>query len=219
VWTGVTRVTRPISEADCASQHFAAGYSSCGLRPSARPFGFEDAEERTFIQQQGSKALEPLLYRGDAQFDYLIIPFLHPSRGAVDKSQWCASQLLICLCVVGSETFSLVNRAEKALQWRNDLDLDHHTHTQPVSNDFGRVGSKWFGERFLKHKLGAKSFGSVPTAIGTVTRLACARLREAGLSPEPLLAQAGLTLEQIKDRRARISVERQIRLLNLAAGE
>jgi AraC-like DNA-binding protein len=70
----------------------------------------------------------------------------------------------------------------------------------------------------LKHKLGAKSFGSVPTAIGTVTRLACARLREAGLSPEPLLAQAGLTLEQIKDRRARISVERQIRLLNLAAG-
>ena len=59
----------------------------------------------------------------------------------------------------------------------------------------------------LQDKRYPKSFGSVPTAMGTITRLACTRLKEAGLSPEPLLAQAGLTVEQIKDRRARVSVE------------
>jgi AraC-like DNA-binding protein len=75
----------------------------------------------------------------------------------------------------------------------------------------------WRGECFLQHDLEVKSIGSVPTAIGTITRLACARLREAGLSPVPLLAQAGLSVEQINDRRSRVSVESQIRLLNLAA--
>ena len=69
----------------------------------------------------------------------------------------------------------------------------------------------------LQDKRHPKSFGSVPTALGTITRLACTRLQKAGLSPEHLLVQAGLTVEQIKDGRARVSVERQIRLLNLAA--
>jgi AraC-like DNA-binding protein len=69
----------------------------------------------------------------------------------------------------------------------------------------------------LLHKLDAKSLGSVPTAMGTITRLACTHLAEAGVSPEQLLAQAGLTVEQIKDHRARVNVECQIRLLNLAA--
>jgi AraC-like DNA-binding protein len=83
--------------------------------------------------------------------------------------------------------------------------------------DFLPAGLKWCGAGFLQDKRYPTSFGSVPTAIGTITRLACTRLQEAGLSPKPLLAQAGLTVEQIKDRRARVSVERQIRLLNLAA--
>ena len=50
-----------------------------------------------------------------------------------------------------------------------------------------------------------------------LTRLACTRLQEAGLGPVQLLARAGLTIEQIKDHRARVSVACQIRLLTLAA--
>jgi hypothetical protein len=61
------------------------------------------------------------------------------------------------------------------------------------------------------------SLSSLPTAIGSIARYACARVEEAGLKPEPLLAEAGLAPEQIKDRSARIDVRHQIRFLDLAA--
>jgi AraC-like DNA-binding protein len=67
------------------------------------------------------------------------------------------------------------------------------------------------------HKLDSRRFGSFTTAIGTLTRLACARVQAAGIKPEPLLTEAGLTLEQIRDRSARLSVRHQIRFLNIAA--
>ena len=70
---------------------------------------------------------------------------------------------------------------------------------------------------FLQHKLDTKSFGSVPTAMGIMTRLACARLKEAGIEPEPLLSQAGLPVEQVRDRSARLSARHQISFLNIAA--
>jgi AraC-like DNA-binding protein len=67
------------------------------------------------------------------------------------------------------------------------------------------------------HKLDDRSFSSFPTAMGSITRLACARVQAAGIKPEPILAEAGLTFEQIKERNARLSVRRQIMFLNLAA--
>jgi AraC-like DNA-binding protein len=61
-------------------------------------------------------------------------------------------------------------------------------------------------------------FNSVPSATGGITRLACARMREAGVQLAPLLSRAGLALEQIDDRGARLKVQSQIRFLELAAG-
>lgn len=71
--------------------------------------------------------------------------------------------------------------------------------------------------KILHCKLDAAKFSSFPTAIGRIARLARARVQAAGINPEPLLEEAGLTDEQIKDRGARLSVQRQIRFLDLAA--
>lgn len=57
----------------------------------------------------------------------------------------------------------------------------------------------------------------MPSATGGIARLVCARLREAGVPLGPLLSRAGLTAEQIDDRKARLQVASQIRLLELAA--
>jgi AraC-like DNA-binding protein len=67
------------------------------------------------------------------------------------------------------------------------------------------------------HKLDSRHFDSFPTAMGILTRLACARVQAAGIKPEPLLTEAGLPLEQVKDRSARLSVRHQIKFLNLAS--
>ena len=58
---------------------------------------------------------------------------------------------------------------------------------------------------------------SMPSASGGVARLACARLRERGIAVLPLLSKAGLGIEQIDDRGARIKVRSQIKLVQLAA--
>src|SRR5262249_22669521 len=62
-----------------------------------------------------------------------------------------------------------------------------------------------------------KHLGALPTTIGKITRLAYARAQAAGIEPEPLLRKAGLTKQQIEDHGARLSVQRQINFLNLAA--
>jgi len=56
-----------------------------------------------------------------------------------------------------------------------------------------------------------------PSTAGIMTRQACARLTAAGIELAPLLAQAGLTPEQIEDRTSRFPVQSQIKLLQLAA--
>jgi AraC-like DNA-binding protein len=71
----------------------------------------------------------------------------------------------------------------------------------------------------ILHDIHPKRLGAVPTAKGTVTRLAYARAREAGLELDPLLKRAGLTHQQIEDRSARITVRRQIQFLNLVAND
>jgi len=59
--------------------------------------------------------------------------------------------------------------------------------------------------------------GAIPTAMGSLTRLAYARALQAGVAPAPLLAKAGLTEAQMLDHAARIEVRHQIEFLNLVA--
>jgi AraC-like DNA-binding protein len=69
----------------------------------------------------------------------------------------------------------------------------------------------------LHRKLDIGGFSSLPTAMGGITRLACARVQTARINLETLLAEAGLTLGQIKERGTRLNVRSQIKFLNLAA--
>jgi len=59
--------------------------------------------------------------------------------------------------------------------------------------------------------------GSIPSATGTLTRLAYAHAKMSGIDPRPLLKGANLTLQQIKDPNLRLKVKDQIRFLNLIA--
>jgi AraC-like DNA-binding protein len=58
---------------------------------------------------------------------------------------------------------------------------------------------------------------SIPSAGGAISRLVCAQLREANIPLSPLLAKAGLTVEQIDDDSARLKASSQVRFLALAA--
>jgi len=63
----------------------------------------------------------------------------------------------------------------------------------------------------------ARRLGGLPSAAGGITRLAYMQARAAGLDVDPLLEQAGLTLEVIEDPGLRVKVRDQIRFLNLVA--
>ena len=63
----------------------------------------------------------------------------------------------------------------------------------------------------------AQRLDRVPTTPGAITRLACARAREAGIALEPLLQKAGLTVRQAEDLAVRLPVRAQIRFLELAS--
>ena len=58
---------------------------------------------------------------------------------------------------------------------------------------------------------------SMPSASGGIARLVCARLRERSIPVAPLLSKAALSVEQIDDSSARVKVQSQIRILDLAA--
>jgi AraC-like DNA-binding protein len=58
----------------------------------------------------------------------------------------------------------------------------------------------------------------LPSAAGTITRLAYARAKASGVDMQALLPKAGLTLEQINNSSVRLRVRDQIRFLNLVAG-
>jgi len=68
------------------------------------------------------------------------------------------------------------------------------------------------------HSPYVRHLGALPSATGGIARLACAKLKNAKVEPEPLLKKAGLTLSQIDDQNFRLKVRDQIRFLNLAAG-
>lgn len=64
-----------------------------------------------------------------------------------------------------------------------------------------------------------ENFRSIPSASGGIARLACARMRELGKDVVPVLARAGLTVEEVDDRTSRVQVPAQIKVLELAAEE
>jgi AraC-like DNA-binding protein len=64
---------------------------------------------------------------------------------------------------------------------------------------------------------GAPRFGTLPDAIGTLTRLAYAHAKARAIDLTPLLAKANLTLQQIKNVQVRLRVRDQIGFLNLVA--
>ena len=57
----------------------------------------------------------------------------------------------------------------------------------------------------------------MPSATGGIARLVCTRLRAAGIPLAPLLSRAELTVEQIDDPGVRLTVQSQIKLLELAS--
>jgi Arabinose-binding domain of AraC transcription regulator, N-term len=65
--------------------------------------------------------------------------------------------------------------------------------------------------------LDRRHLASQPDALGVATRLAAEHLREAGISLDPLLRSAGLTISQINAKDTRIGVASQITFLQLAA--
>lgn len=58
---------------------------------------------------------------------------------------------------------------------------------------------------------------SAPSATGGIARQVYSRMRKAGIQATPLLTKAGLSIEQISDRNARLKVRSQIKFLELAA--
>jgi len=62
-----------------------------------------------------------------------------------------------------------------------------------------------------------RRFGALPSAVGTIARLAYADIATAGIDTGPLLKKAGLTPQQIDDPTVRLNVRDQISFLNLAA--
>lgn len=60
---------------------------------------------------------------------------------------------------------------------------------------------------------------SIPSATGGIARLAYERLRDAGIDPTAIVLDAGLTVEDILDRKRRLEAGAQMKLLDLGARE
>jgi AraC-like DNA-binding protein len=95
-----------------------------------------------------------------------------------------------------------------------------------IRASFGRARSSFVSRRIVEIETGIDKFvaGSnprrrtaAPSTAGIMTRQACARVAAAGIDPAPLLAKAGLTVEQIADRNTRFDAQSQITFLELAA--
>ena len=69
----------------------------------------------------------------------------------------------------------------------------------------------------VRRDAGRKQFATIPRASGGIARLAYARAEEAGIALSSLLSASGLTIAQIENRRERLKVKAQIRLLGLVA--
>src|SRR5215469_16391604 len=65
----------------------------------------------------------------------------------------------------------------------------------------------------------AKVLTSIPSSTGGIARLACDRLREAGVDLAPVMSGAGLTTEDVSDHKRRLDASAQVRVLELAASQ
>ncbi|MBR0796977.1 AraC family transcriptional regulator ligand-binding domain-containing protein [Bradyrhizobium jicamae] len=65
----------------------------------------------------------------------------------------------------------------------------------------------------------ANALPSIPTSAGGIARLACTRLRDARVDLAPIVSAAGMTIDDIEDRKRRIDARAQIKLLEHAARE
>jgi len=59
----------------------------------------------------------------------------------------------------------------------------------------------------IERSSGRRRSAPAPLTAGVMTRQACARVAAAGVELAPLLAQAGLTMEQIADRDSRFRAQ------------
>ena len=64
---------------------------------------------------------------------------------------------------------------------------------------------------------GFQRVGTCSSAAGKLSRLACARAREAGIDVVPLMAKAGVTSRQVEDDDVWLAVQGQIKFLDLIA--
>lgn len=69
----------------------------------------------------------------------------------------------------------------------------------------------------LARKSGFRQIGMRRSAAGTLSRLACARARAAGIEVAPLMEKAGVTSRQVEDDNVRLAVPGQIKFLQLIA--
>lgn len=65
----------------------------------------------------------------------------------------------------------------------------------------------------------ANGLSSIPSSTGGIARLACDRLRNAGIDPAPVMLGAGTTIEEVQNRQRRLDASTQLRILELAAKE
>ena len=66
-------------------------------------------------------------------------------------------------------------------------------------------------------KLRIKSLGTLPSATGRMVRLACDQAKTVGIDVGPMLKEAGISSQQIRNTEERIRVRDQIHFLNLVA--
>jgi AraC-like DNA-binding protein len=69
----------------------------------------------------------------------------------------------------------------------------------------------------LRNEAGGGRLSTLPTATGTITRLAYECAQRAGIEILPILTKAGLTVREVQDRDTRLRVSRQIAFLMLTA--
>jgi len=69
----------------------------------------------------------------------------------------------------------------------------------------------------LVRKSSFQRVGTGPSAAGTLSRLACARAKEAGIDVAPLMAKAGVTSRQVEDDNVWLTVRGQLKFLELIA--
>ena len=86
--------------------------------------------------------------------------------------------------------------------------------TAPAVSRGQQHGEKMVG---AEYDVEVKRFGALPSAVGSIARLACAQARAAGVDVDPLLEKASITQQQIDDPSVRLNVRDQIRFVNLAA--